>query len=135
VESYSCSFDSAVCSGEFQTGLVAKLLLFGVLAISLDLVWGFTEFSVSPWRFLYPWGYAMAYYLKLNLSSTANTYGGELPDFMVWNGLKSCLGSLPSKVFPIAVIAMVAVPAVFAYYWFIFRSKSVASRRLFFRLH
>jgi len=30
-----------------------KLLLFGVLAISLDLVWGFTEFSVS-WRFLYP---------------------------------------------------------------------------------
>jgi len=27
--------------GEFQTGLV-KLLLFGVLAISLDLVWGFT---------------------------------------------------------------------------------------------
>jgi len=72
---------------------VAKLLLFGVLAISLDLVWGFTGILSFTWRFLYR-GYAMAYYLKLNLSSTANTYGGELPDFMVWNGLKSCLGSL-----------------------------------------
>lgn len=113
--------------GEFQTGLVAKLLLFGVLAISLDLVWGFTGIlSFAHGVFFTLGGYAMAYYLKLNLSSTANTYGGELPDFMVWNGLKELPWFIaPLKFFPIAAIAMVAVPAGFAYIigWFIFRSK------------
>ncbi len=113
--------------GEFQTALVAKLLLFGILGISLDLVWGFTGIlSFAHGVFFTLGGYAMAYYLKLNLSSTANTYGGDLPDFMVWNGLKELPWFIaPLKIFPIAVIATVAVPAVFAYIigWFIFRSK------------
>ena len=113
--------------GEFQTALTAKLLLFGILGISLDLVWGFTGIlSFAHGVFFTLGGYAMAYYLKLNLSSTANTYGGELPDFMVWNGLKELPWFIaPLKNFPIAVIATVAVPAAFAYIigWFIFRSK------------
>lgn len=113
--------------GEFQTALMAKLLLFGMLGISLDLVWGFTGIlSFAHGVFFTLGGYAMAYYLKLNLSSTANTYGGELPDFMVWNGLKELPWFIaPLKYFPIAAIATIAVPAAFAYIigWFIFRSK------------
>ena len=113
--------------GEFQTALMAKLLLFGMLGISLDLVWGFTGIlSFAHGVFFTLGGYAMAYYLKLNLSSTANTYGGELPDFMVWNGLKELPWFIaPLKFFPIAAIATIAVPAAFAYIigWFIFRSK------------
>jgi urea transport system permease protein len=114
-------------AGPFQTNLMAKLLLFGVLGISLDLVWGFTGIlSFAHGVFFALGGYAMAYYLKLNLSASRNTYGVELPDFMVWNGLKELPWFIaPLKFFPIAVIAMVAVPAVFAYVigWFIFRSK------------
>jgi urea transport system permease protein len=114
-------------AGEFQTGLMSKLLLFGVLGISLDLVWGFTGIlSFAHGVFFTLGGYAMAYYLKLNLSASANTYGGELPDFMVWNGLKELPWFIaPLKFFPIAAIAMVAVPALFAYIIgsFIFRSK------------
>ncbi len=113
--------------GEFQTALMAKLLLFGILGISLDLVWGFTGIlSFAHGVFFTLGGYAMAYYLKLNLSSTANTYGGELPDFMVWNGLKELPWFIaPLKFFPIAAVATIAVPAAFAYIigWFIFRSK------------
>jgi len=113
--------------GEFQTALMAKLLLFGMLGISLDLVWGFTGIlSFAHGVFFTLGGYAMAYYLKLNLSSTANTYGGELPDFMVWNGLKELPWFIaPLKFFPIAAIATIALPAAFAYIigWFIFRSK------------
>ncbi len=113
--------------GVFQTGLMSKLLLFGVLGISLDLVWGFTGIlSFAHGVFFTLGGYAMAYYLKLNLSSARNTYGVELPDFMVWNGLEQLPWFIaPLKFFPIAMIAMVAVPAVFAYVigWFIFRSK------------
>jgi len=114
-------------AGPFQTNLMAKLLLFGVLAISLDLVWGFTGIlSFAHGVFFTLGGYAMAYYLKLNLSASANTYGVALPDFMVWNGLKELPWFIaPLQIFPIAMIAMVLVPAGFAYIigWFIFRSK------------
>lgn len=113
--------------GEFQTSLMAKLLLFGSLAVSLDLVWGFTGIlSFAHGVFFTLGGYAMAYYLKLNLSSAGNTYGVELPDFMVWNGLEQLPWFIaPLKYFPIAAIAIVAVPAIFAYIIgsFIFRSR------------
>ncbi|MBD2019042.1 urea ABC transporter permease subunit UrtC [Leptolyngbya sp. FACHB-36] len=114
-------------AGGFQTNLMAKLLLFGALGVSLDLVWGFAGIlSFAHGVFFTLGGYAMAYYLKLNLSASANTYGGSLPDFMVWNGLKELPWFIaPLQFFPIAAFAMVAVPAGFAYIigWFIFRSK------------
>jgi urea transport system permease protein len=114
-------------AGTFQTNLMAKLLLFGVLGVSLDLVWGFTGIlSFAHGVFFTLGGYAMAYYLKLNLSATANNYGGTVPDFMVWNGLKELPWFIaPLQSFPVAIAAMVAIPAGFAYAigWFIFRSK------------
>ncbi|MGB3494660.1 MAG: urea ABC transporter permease subunit UrtC [Elainellaceae cyanobacterium] len=113
--------------GDFQISLLAKLLLFGSLAISLDLVWGFTGIlSFAHGVFFTLGGYAMAYYLKLNLSAANNTYGGELPDFMVWNGLETLPWFIaPLRYFPVAVIAMMAVPALFAFIigTFMFRSK------------
>ncbi len=113
--------------GSFQLSLMSKLLLFGTLAVSLDLVWGFTGIlSFAHGIFFTLGGYAVAYYLKLNLSSANNTYGGELPDFMVWNGLETLPWFIaPLKYFPIAFLAMIGVPALFAYIvgTFIFRSK------------
>jgi urea transport system permease protein len=114
-------------AGSFQTNLMAKLLLFGTLGVSLDLIWGFTGIlSFAHGVFFTLGGYAMAYYLKLNLSASANNYGGNIPDFMVWNGLKELPWFIaPLQFFPVAVIAMVVVPAGFAYLIgsFIFRSK------------
>jgi len=70
-------------AGEFQANLMAKLLLFGVLGVSLDLVWGFTGIlSFAHGVFFTLGGYAMAYYLKLNLAASANTYGVALPDLI-----------------------------------------------------
>lgn len=113
--------------GGFQLSLMSKLMLFGVLAVSLDLVWGFTGIlSFAHGVFFTLGGYASAYYLKLNLSAANNTYGGELPDFMVWNGLEALPWFIaPLKYFPIAFLAMIGVPALFAYITgsFIFRSK------------
>ncbi len=111
----------------FQLSLLSKLLLFGSLAISLDLVWGFTGIlSFAHGVFFTLGGYASAYYLKLNLSAASNTYGGNVPDFMVWNGLTTLPWFIaPLKYFPVALFAMVAVPALFAFIIgsFIFRSK------------
>ncbi|MEL6780003.1 MAG: urea ABC transporter permease subunit UrtC [Cyanobacteria bacterium J06597_16] len=113
--------------GSFQLSLVSKLLLFGTLAVTLDLVWGFTGIlSFAHGIFFTLGGYAAAYYLKLNLSASNNTYGGELPDFMVWNGLEVLPWFIaPLKYFPIAMLAVVGVPALFAYITgsFMFRSK------------
>lgn len=113
--------------GSFQLSLMSKLLLFGTLAVTLDLVWGFTGIlSFAHGIFFTLGGYAAAYYLKLNLSAAKNTYGGELPDFMVWNGLKTLPWFIaPLKSFPIAFLAIIGVPALFAYITgsFIFRSK------------
>ncbi len=113
--------------GSFQLSLISKLLLFGTLAISLDLVWGFTGIlSFAHGIFFTLGGYAAAYYLKLNLSAAKNTYGGELPDFMVWNGLTELPWFIaPLKYFPIALLAVIGVPALFAYITgsFMFRSK------------
>ncbi len=113
--------------GEFQLSLLSKLLLFGTLAVTLDLVWGFTGIlSFAHGIFFTLGGYASAYYLKLNLSAANNTYGGELPDFMVWNGLEVLPWFIaPLKYFPIAFLAVIGVPALFAYITgsFIFRSK------------
>lgn len=113
--------------GSFQLSLLSKLLLFGTLAVTLDLVWGFTGIlSFAHGIFFTLGGYASAYYLKLNLSAANNTYGGELPDFMVWNGLEVLPWFIaPLKYFPIAFLAVIGVPALFAYITgsFIFRSK------------
>lgn len=113
--------------GSFQVSLMSKLLLFGVLAITLDLVWGFTGIlSFAHGVFFTLGGYVAAYYLKLNLSASSNNYGVDLPDFMVWNGLTELPWFIaPLRHFPIALVGMVLVPALFAYIigWFIFRSK------------
>lgn len=113
--------------GDFQLSLMSKLLLFGALAVSLDLVWGFTGIlSFAHGVFFTLGGYASAYYLKLNLDAANNNYGGELPDFMVWNGLETLPWFIaPLKYFPVALIATVAVPGLFAYLigYFIFHSK------------
>jgi hypothetical protein len=48
--------------GDFQISLLSKLLLYGALAISLDLVWGFTGIlSFAHGVFFTLGGYAMAY--------------------------------------------------------------------------
>jgi len=113
--------------GSFQLSLMSKLLLFGALAVSLDLVWGFTGIlSFAHGVFFTLGGYAVAYYLKLNLSAENNNYGGDIPDFMVWNGLEVLPWFIaPLKYFPVAFLAMIGVPALFAYITgsFIFRSK------------
>jgi urea transport system permease protein len=113
--------------GSFQLSLMSKLLLFGTLAVTLDLVWGFTGIlSFAHGIFFTLGGYASAYYLKLNLAAENNNYGGELPDFMVWNGLETMPWFIaPLRYFPIAFLAMIGVPALFAYITgsFIFRSK------------
>ena len=68
---------------EFRINLLGKFLCFAILALSLDMIWGYTGMlSLGHGVFFGLGGYAFAMFLKLDAS------GGALPDFMFWNGLK-----------------------------------------------
>ncbi len=69
---------------DFRLNLLAKFLTYAILAIGIDLIWGYTgmlSLGQAVWFGL--GGYAMAMYLKLVSS------GDSLPDFMNWSGLES----------------------------------------------
>ena len=67
---------------DFRISLLGKFLAFAILALSLDLVWGYAGMlSLGHGVFFGLGGYAFAMYLKLEAS------GGKLPDFMFWSGL------------------------------------------------
>ena len=68
---------------DFRLNLLGKILAFAILALSLDLIWGYTGMlSLGHGVFFGLGAYAFAMFLKLKASA------GELPDFMFWSGLK-----------------------------------------------
>lgn len=69
---------------DFRLGLLGKFLSFAILAMSLNLIWGYGGMlSLGHGVFFGLGGYAMAMFLKLEAA------GGRLPDFMFWSGLES----------------------------------------------
>jgi len=68
---------------DFRVNLLGKILAFAILALSLDLIWGYAGMlSLGHGVFFGLGGYAFAMFLKLEAAR------GELPDFMFWSGLK-----------------------------------------------
>ncbi|WP_144352933.1 urea ABC transporter permease subunit UrtC [Sporomusa termitida] len=68
---------------EFRTNLLGKFVAYAILAIGLDLIWGYTGIlSLGHGVYFGLGGYAMAMYLKLEAAN------GKLPDFMSWSGLE-----------------------------------------------
>ena len=67
---------------DFRLNQMGKFLTFAIVAIGIDLLWGYTGMlSLGQGVFFGLGGYAMAMYLKLHAS------GDALPDFMGWSGL------------------------------------------------
>ncbi|MGK2966315.1 MAG: urea ABC transporter permease subunit UrtC [Tepidiformaceae bacterium] len=66
---------------DFRLNLLSKYLCYAIIAIGIDLIWGYTgmlSLGQAVWFGL--GGYAMAMYLKLIAS------GESIPDFMNWSG-------------------------------------------------
>ena len=67
---------------DFRVTLLGKFLTFAILAMSLNLIWGYAGMlSLGHGVFFGLGGYAMAMFLKLESAQ------GKLPDFMFWSGL------------------------------------------------
>ena len=111
----------------FGLTLVGKYLCYALLALSVDLIWGYCGIlSLGHAAFFSLGGYAIGMYLMRQIGSRGVYGNPELPDFMVFLNYKS----LPwfwhgFNHFGFAVLMMIAVPAVlaFAFGWFAFRSR------------
>src|SRR6266542_3639865 len=67
---------------DFHVSLLAKFLCFAIVAVSLDLIWGYAGIlSIGHGVFFGIGAYAFGMYLKLEAA------GARLPDFMAWSGL------------------------------------------------
>jgi len=111
----------------YAVSLVGKYLCFAILALALDLVWGFAGIlSLGHAAFFALGGYAMGMYLMRQIG-TRGVYGNAiLPDFMVflnWKELPWYWTGFDNPAF--ALLMAVAVPGALAWVfgWFAFRSR------------
>jgi urea transport system permease protein len=118
---------SALHVPDHMVTLVGKYLCYALLALSVDLVWGYCGIlSLGHGAFFALGGYAMGMYLMRQIG-TRGVYGNpDLPDFMVflnwrempwyWSGFEH---------FPFAAVMMLLVPGLLAFIfgWLAFRSR------------
>jgi urea transport system permease protein len=119
--------NSALHVPPYAIGLTGKYLCFAMLALAVDLVWGFGGIlPLGHAAFFALGGYAMGMYLMRQIGSRGVYGNPELPDFMVFLGWKS----LPYywygfEWFPYAALMVVLVPGILAlvFGWLAFRSR------------
>ncbi len=118
---------SAFYIPSYIVALTGKYLCYALLALALDLVWGYCGIlSLGHGAFFALGGYAMGMYLMRQIGSRG-VYGNSiLPDFMVFLNYKE----LPwfwygFDHFWFAAIMVLAVPGLLAFVfgWFAFRSR------------
>jgi urea transport system permease protein len=119
--------DSALHVPTYIMSLFGKYLTYAMLALALDLVWGFCGIlSLGHGAFFALGGYAMGMYLMRQIGSRG-VYGNPLlPDFMVFLNWKD----LPwfwhgFDMFWFAALMVLLVPGLLAFIfgWFAFRSR------------
>jgi urea transport system permease protein len=118
---------SAFHLSAFGITLIGKYLCYGMLALALDLIWGYCGIlSLGHAAFFALGGYAMGMYLMREIGPRG-VYGDPvLPDFMVFLNYKS----LPwfwhgFNHFPLALAMVALIPGLLAFVfgWFAFRSR------------
>ena len=111
----------------YLVSLFGKYACYALLALSIDLIWGFCGIlSLGHGAFFALGGYAMGMYLMRQIGTRGVYADPILPDFMVFLNWKE----LPVywygfQYFPYAALMVVLVPGVLAFVfgWFAFRSR------------
>src|SRR4051795_13479913 len=107
--------------------LFGKWLTYALLAVSLDLVWGYCGIlSLGHGAFFALGGYAMDMYLMRQIGPRGVYAHPVLPDFMVFlNWTELPLAWWGFQSFPYALAMALAVPGLLALAlgWFAFRSR------------
>jgi urea transport system permease protein len=111
---------------DYIVALIGKFLCFAIVALAMDLLWGYTGIlSLGHGVFFALGGYAMGMYLMRAIGD-AGVYRSNLPDFMVFLDWKELPWFWkPMDNFFFAMLAVFAVPGLLAYVfgYFAFRSR------------
>ena len=111
----------------YAMSLMGKYVCYALLAVALDLVWGFCGIlSLGHGAFFALGGYAMGMYLMRQIG-TRGVYGNPLlPDFMVflnWKELPLTWFGFSSFGYAMAMVIVVPGALAFVFGWFAFRSR------------
>ena len=111
----------------YAMSLMGKYVCYALLAVALDLVWGFCGIlSLGHGAFFALGGYCMGMYLMRQIG-TRGVYGNPLlPDFMVFLNWKELpLTWFGFSSFGYAMMMVIVVPGALAFVfgWFAFRSR------------
>ncbi len=118
---------SSLYMSSYVVSLFGKYLCYAILALAIDLVWGFCGvLSLGHGAFFALGGYAMGMYLMRQIG-TRGVYGHpELPDFMVflnWQELPWYWYGFDMFWFAALMAILVPGALAFAFGWFAFRSR------------
>ena len=118
---------SAAHVPDFVISLTGKYLCYAILALAVDLVWGYVGIlTLGHAAFFALGGYAMGMYLMREIGARGVYANPTLPDFMIfigWNKLPWYWYGFDHFWF--ALIMVLLVPGVLAgvFGWFAFRSR------------
>ncbi|HEY0833042.1 MAG TPA: urea ABC transporter permease subunit UrtC [Azospirillum sp.] len=111
----------------YMISLLGKYLCYALLALSLDLVWGYAgALSLGHGAFFALGGYGMGMYLMRQIGSRGVYGNADLPDFMVflnWKELPWYWWGFDNPVWALAMVMLVPGVLAFVMGWFAFRSR------------
>jgi urea transport system permease protein len=119
--------DSPLHLSTFSVQLLGKYLCYALLAVSLDLVWGYAGIlSLGHGAFFALGGYAMGMYLMRQIGARGVYGHPELPDFMVflnWDALPWYWYGFDQFWFAMLMVVLAPGVLAFVFGWLAFRSR------------
>ncbi|WP_228711981.1 urea ABC transporter permease subunit UrtC [Halarcobacter ebronensis] len=119
--------DSFFYVSTYTVTLLGKYLAFALLALALDLVWGYIGIlSLGHGAFFSLGGYAMGMYLMRQIGDRGVYGNPELPDFMVFMNLKELPWfwyGFDNPIFTMLMIVLVPGLLAFIFGYLAFRSR------------
>ncbi|MDD3517339.1 MAG: urea ABC transporter permease subunit UrtC [Chromatiales bacterium] len=119
--------DSPLHVSTYTVTLIGKFLCYALLALSIDLIWGFGGIlTLGHGAFFALGGYCMGMYLMRQIGARGVYGNAELPDFMVFlNWTELPWYWFGFDMFWFAMLMVVLVPGTLAlvFGWFAFRSR------------
>ncbi|HWV16524.1 MAG TPA: urea ABC transporter permease subunit UrtC [Cellvibrio sp.] len=119
--------DSALHLSTYTVTLLGKFLCYALLALSVDLIWGYCGIlSLGQGAFFSLGGYAMGMYLMRQIGNRGQYGNAELPDFMVflnWEHLPWYWFGFDNFWFAMLMVMLVPGLLAFVFGWLAFRSR------------
>jgi urea transport system permease protein len=119
--------NSALHVPPYAVALFGKYLCYALLALALDLVWGYCGIlSLGHGAFFALGGYAMGMYLMRQIGARGVYANPDLPDFMVflnWHTLPFTWWGFSSFAYACLMVLLVPGALAAAFGWFAFRSR------------